>query len=183
MRTLVIAIGNPLRRDDGAAHHVSIPPGADSRAVLQLTPEIAEEIAGYDSVVFLDADVAAKQVQIEPVDSLPLTSALTHVSRPAEIVAIARALFGFTGRAYTCRIPVSDLSQGEGLTPLTETFAQQASRALSDGCYTVTGVFQSDRHAREHPCLTCGPGCRAQKLGRPAAIVAHYSRRPQAGRG
>jgi Ni,Fe-hydrogenase maturation factor len=131
MRTLVIAIGNPLRRDDGVAHHVLIPPGADRRAVLQLTPEMAEEIAGYDSVVFLDADVNAKELRIEPVDSLPSASALTHVARPSEIVAIARALFGFTGRAHICRIPVSDLSEGEGLSPRTESFAQQASRAVA----------------------------------------------------
>jgi Ni,Fe-hydrogenase maturation factor len=131
MRALVIAIGNPLRRDDGAAHHVLIPPGPDRRAVLQLTPEMAEEIAGYDSVVFLDADVDAKQVELEPVDSVPGPSALTHVAKPSEIVALARTLFGFSGRAYTCRIPVSDLSEGEGLSPLTETFAQQASRAVA----------------------------------------------------
>jgi len=131
MRTLVIAIGNPLRRDDGVAHHVLIPPGADRRSVLQLTPEIAEEIAGFDSVVFLDGDVTAKEVRIESVDSLPSASTLTHVARPAEIVALARALFGFTGRACTCRIPVSDLSEGEGLSPRTETFARQASRAVA----------------------------------------------------
>ena len=131
MRALVIAIGNPLRRDDGVAHHVLIPSGVERRAVLQLTPEMAEEIAPYSSVVFVDADVDAKQVEMEPVDSVLAPSALTHVSRPSEIVALARALFGFTGRAYTCRIPVSDLSEGEGLSPRTETFAQQASRAVA----------------------------------------------------
>ncbi len=131
MRTLVIAIGNPLRRDDGAAHHVLTPPDADRLAVLQLTPEMAEQIAGYDTVIFVDADVDAKQVEVEPVDTVVAPPALTHVSRPAENVAIARALFGFTGRAYTCRIPVCDLSEGEGLSTLTETFAQQASRAVA----------------------------------------------------
>ena len=131
MRTLVIAIGNPLRRDDGAAHQVVTPPDADRRSALQLTPEIAQEIAGYDSVVFLDADVSAKEVRIEPVDSLPTASALTHVAKPSEIVALARALFGFTGRAYTCHIPVSDLSEGEGLSPHTDELAQQASRAVA----------------------------------------------------
>lgn len=131
MRTLVIAIGNPLRRDDGVAHHVLIPPDADRRAVLQLTPEMAGEIAGYDSVVFVDADVDAKQVEMEPVDTVVAPPALTHVSRPPEIVALARALFGFTGRAYACRIPVCDLSEGEGLSPRTATFAQQASRAVA----------------------------------------------------
>ena len=43
---LVIAIGNTLRRDDGVAHHVSdllnVHPDVETRAVLQLTPEMAD---------------------------------------------------------------------------------------------------------------------------------------------
>src|SRR5271169_5144401 len=116
MPALVIAIGNPLRRDDGVAHCVRTPPGVETRAVLQLTPEIAEEIAGYDTVIFVDADVDASQVRVEAVDAAPSRAALTHASRPSEIVALARSLFGFAGEAYSCRIPVSDLSEGEGLS-------------------------------------------------------------------
>jgi Ni,Fe-hydrogenase maturation factor len=130
MPALVIAIGNPLRRDDGVAHRVPTPPGVEMRAVLQLTPEIAAEIAHYDTVVFVDADIDASQVRVEPVDSAPSPSPLTHVSRPSEIVALARSLFGFAGEAYTCRIPVSDLSEGEELSRSTSQFADQAAREI-----------------------------------------------------
>lgn len=132
MSALVIAIGNRMRRDDGAAHRVLELLGGrkdlKTRAVLQLTPEIAEELQPHSVVVFVDADVMAGKVRIEAVNSLPSHSPLTHVSRPAEIVALARALFDFTGEAYTCHVPASDLSAGEGLSHQTERFAREAAR-------------------------------------------------------
>ncbi len=131
MPGLVIAIGNPLRRDDGVAHHVHTPPDIERRAVLQLSPEMAEELVGYDPVVFVDADVSAPELRIEAVDSLPSSSSLTHVCRPSEIVALARALFEFSGQAYTCRIPVSDLSEGEGLSQSATQLATQAAQSIS----------------------------------------------------
>jgi Ni,Fe-hydrogenase maturation factor len=132
MPAIVIAIGNPMRRDDGVAHRVRLMPGVETRAVLQLTPEMAEEIAPYSTVVFVDADVNAKQVRMEPVDSAPVPPALTHVSRPAEIVAMARTLFRFSGSAYTCHIPVSDLSEGEGISESTQRFARQAGAEIDN---------------------------------------------------
>jgi hydrogenase maturation protease len=134
VRALVIGIGNPLRRDDGAARQVLEWLGnaaeVSTLVVQQLTPEIAADIAGYDAVVFVDADVSAKCVRIEPLRSARALSPLTHVARPAEIAALARNLFRFSGRAYTCHIPVGDLAEGEGLSRRTEAFAQQAARQV-----------------------------------------------------
>lgn len=125
-RSLIIAIGNPLRRDDGVAHHVPAPPGAVVRSVLQLTPEVAEEIAPFDLVVFLDASVTAAMPRLEPVAEGP-GSSLTHMCSPGSILALSRSLFGFAGRAYVCHLPIADLSAGEGLSPLARRFAEQAA--------------------------------------------------------
>jgi Ni,Fe-hydrogenase maturation factor len=130
MPALVVTIGNPLRRDDGVAHQVRTPPGVKKRTVLQLTPELAAVIASYNTVFFVDADINANLVRITPVTAAPARSPLTHVSRPSEIVALARALFGFTGEAYTCGIPATDLTEGEGLTERASAFAEQASREI-----------------------------------------------------
>jgi len=134
MPALVIAIGNPMRGDDGAASCVlellGSRSGVSSRTVLQLTPEMAEGIAPHDTVVFVDADVNVSEPQIEVVNSLPCSSPLTHVPRPVEIVALARRLFGFSGSAYICRIPVSDFSEGQKLSPGTEKLARQAARQI-----------------------------------------------------
>jgi len=115
-RTLLIAIGNPLRRDDGIAHAALrqwSAQDAEKLSVIQLTPELAETIAAFDRVVFLDADVTADHITIEPVSTKPPVPSLSHASSPAEIAALARALYGFQGEALVCRIPAGDLSFGE----------------------------------------------------------------------
>jgi Ni,Fe-hydrogenase maturation factor len=130
MSALVIAIGNPLRGDDGAASRVlellGGRTGFSSHAVLQLTPEMAEGIAPHDTVVFVDADVSVSEPRLEAVSSMPCPSTLTHVARPVEIVALARSLFNFSGRAYICRVPVSDFSEPQKLSRRTEKSALQA---------------------------------------------------------
>jgi len=134
MRSLVIAIGNRWRRDDGVAHAVVerlLPTrGVVRRGLQQLTPEIAAEIAPYDNVVFVDADAASTEFRIEPVGPHASTRPLTHVSSPSEIVQLAETVFGFAGRASYCRIPASDFSFGEGLSHRTESFARKAAAEL-----------------------------------------------------
>jgi hydrogenase maturation protease len=120
MRTLLIACGNSLRRDDGVAHEVlQLLPAAPERELLtvqQLTPELAEEICRFERVVFLDADAAPMRPAIEPLGAWAQRSPLSHVATPAEIIALARALFGFTGEALLCRIPVRDFRFGDNLS-------------------------------------------------------------------
>jgi hydrogenase maturation protease len=136
MSTLLIAAGNPLRRDDGVAHRVlellSPVLGAQTESRLQFTPELAQEIAGFDTVVFIDADAEANAVSIEPIETPHVTPVLSHASRPADIVAIARALFHFDGQALVCRVPACDLSPGEGLSHRAATLAVQAAQAVHD---------------------------------------------------
>jgi Ni,Fe-hydrogenase maturation factor len=119
--TLLIACGNPLRRDDGVAHEVlrliARTPCRELRSVQQLVPELAEEIAGFERVVFLDADIRSMHPAIEPVRAAMPGPPLTHTANPAEIVALSRALFGFHGEALVCRIPARDFSPGESLEP------------------------------------------------------------------
>ena len=133
MRALGIAIGNPLRRDDGAAHHVPMPAGFERRSLIQLSPEVAEEIALFDLVVFLDASATATEPGVEPVaePARPTSgSPFTHVCSPSEIVALARRLFGFSGRAYLCHIPAQDFSTGEKLSARATRFAQEAAAEI-----------------------------------------------------
>ena len=131
-----------MRGDDGAAQRVLdlLGPhsGAELRSVQQLLPELAGEIADAELVVFLDAAIDCDGVSVEPVREPEAPPALTHVSRPSEIVVLSRALFGFKGLALQCRIPVADLSMrglmstGEGLSPFAEGFAGEAARILLD---------------------------------------------------
>lgn len=141
MRTLLIACGNPIRRDDAVAAEtlrlLAHDPDREMRAVHQLTPELAEEAARFDRVVFLDADTKAARVTIERLDLSRPYSPLTHSTTPAEIVALSRGLFAFSGEAFICRIPARDFSlsanlSGGDLSPGTLRFARLAAEALEN---------------------------------------------------
>ncbi|MBK8481076.1 MAG: hypothetical protein IPL40_07845 [Proteobacteria bacterium] len=122
--TLLIAVGNVLRGDDGVAAAVLDQLGAradlQSIAVPGLTPELAETIAAARVVVILDADVAASDVTLEPLLATPLRRGeghlLSHDLSPAILIALARQLYGFTGAAWLCRLPARAFPYGAELS-------------------------------------------------------------------
>jgi Ni,Fe-hydrogenase maturation factor len=111
-KTLLIAIGNPLRGDDGIAHvllsRLGTSEAIDHRFVHQLTPELSAEISAYASVLFLDADISARDLTIEPVRESGPCSVRSHLVTPGEVVSLSRELYGFSGCARICRIPASN---------------------------------------------------------------------------
>jgi Ni,Fe-hydrogenase maturation factor len=131
--TLVIAIGNSRRGDDGVAQQVlralSARAQIHRREVAQLTPDLAAEIAVYQLVVFVDADGLALHPRIEPVNNVPAPT-LTRVSTPGEIVALAQVLFEFKGRAYTCFVPARSFSPGEEFSGAAGRCAIDAARQI-----------------------------------------------------
>jgi Ni,Fe-hydrogenase maturation factor len=109
---LSISIGNPLRGDDGVAHRVLdlLEPARDliKRSVLQLTPELAYEIAQAETVVFIDADPTAREPRIEHIaNRQPRGTPLAHSMTPAEVVYLAQRLYGFSGAAWVCHVPAA----------------------------------------------------------------------------
>ena len=129
MCTYLIAIGNVLRRDDGAAHRALELLGG-TRAVMQLTPEIASEIAMCDRVMFLDASIDPGESRIERV-SPHATGSFTHDLTPGAVVYLAEHLYGFRGEAFLCRIPGVDFGMGEGLSPEAQHNVEIAIRLVS----------------------------------------------------
>jgi Ni,Fe-hydrogenase maturation factor len=95
-----------------------------------LAPEVANDIAAYDTVVFLDADSDVKELRIQSVDEEESPMPDSRTSRPAEIVALAREASSFAGRAFVCRIPATDVSAGEGLSRRAKISARRAAAAL-----------------------------------------------------
>ncbi len=135
MPTLLIACGNTLRGDDAAAHAVlDLIAPTNHHAMLsvhQLTPELAPELAGFSQVVFIDADTESNAVKIEPLNSAPPRLSLTHAATPEEIVALASALFGFTGQAFVCRIPAQHFDAGDAPAPEVLRFAREAASQIA----------------------------------------------------
>ena len=136
MDALVIATGNALRGDDGVGARalalLGDVPGVETRELLQLTPELASDVAAAPLVVFVDADPWATRVRISEVSSDAPRRAppLTHAASATAVVALARTLFDWRGAAFTCALPVDYFAAAEGLTARAESSARIGARAL-----------------------------------------------------
>ena len=120
-QTLVIGYGTPDRQDDGVAWHVLHAlatrlnlPAPDSYEeefpsndrldftfTLQLTPEMAEQIAPYERVCFVDAHTGsiASEVQLVPVESQFQHSPFTHHLTAQSLLSMCQSLYGNTPQA------------------------------------------------------------------------------------
>ncbi|ABK18395.1 hypothetical protein [Syntrophobacter fumaroxidans] len=130
---LIIAYGNSLRRDDGAGlvlAEVLERVWKDRRlevhleSVHQLTPELAETIAGeqVSAVVFVDTRVVDPGVDNLKVQTRPLpppenpSASMGHHVSPEVLMAYARYLYHKTPPAWLVTAPGVDFDHGEGLS-------------------------------------------------------------------
>ena len=114
-RALLIGYGNPDREDDGVAWHIlralalklglpapisyedEFPQNTqvDFAFYLQLTPEMAEEIAAYEYVCFVDAHTGNIPVPVRLIDveSDFQRSPFTHHLTPQSLISIGETLY------------------------------------------------------------------------------------------
>jgi len=146
-RCLILACGNTLRGDDGvglwlaewAERHFSTQAGVRVIADHQWTPELAEDVARTESVLFIDCSVdslpgSVTLAPVEPVSSGPEHN--THHLGAAELLALARELHG--------SLPANALSLtiGAGSTELGEVFSAPVSAALPNVCTLIEETVQ-----------------------------------------
>ncbi len=118
-RTLVVGVGNTLRGDDGVGPFVidllraTDPEDLDLLTVQSLLPELATRLPGHDAVVFVDADVRAREVMLRPLSAEGRDG--IHRLAPERVVRLARRL-GFRGEAWTCSLPVRTMDAGQQLS-------------------------------------------------------------------
>lgn len=124
---LVIGYGNTLRRDDGVGVEVALAvaamnlPGVNVIARHQLVPELAEPISQADTVIFVDADVAATgRPGLRPIEAAPAGQTFAHAANPRSLLALSREVFGGNPIAWSLAVPVEDFSFGFGLSPRSE---------------------------------------------------------------
>lgn len=135
MKTILVALGNPLRGDDGVARLVVDmldPSDAEIVISIQPTPELAGRISNANRVIFIDADIREREPRLEKLaPPAAHRSPIGHAVSPAETVELARRLFGFSGEAWICRVPVGDFSASEQLSPTAKRNARRAAAYLS----------------------------------------------------
>ena len=98
-RCLILACGNPLRGDDGAAWHIAeaayevgFPPSVRIIFQQQWTPDLAEDIARAEGVLFVDCALTAPpgSVSIAPIaPAFERPPFLTHHQDPATLLALS----------------------------------------------------------------------------------------------
>ena len=138
-RCLILACGNTLRSDDGvgpwlaewAEDRFRSDPEVLVLARQQWTPDLAEDIAHANSVLFIDCSVACEpgSVNLTPVEPVAASQGLaTHHQGAPQLLALARELYG--------SLPANAqlLTIGAGATELGEVFSDAVIDALPEAC-------------------------------------------------
>ncbi len=115
-KTLIMGYGNPDREDDGvawyillklaAAFNLPIPVGPEIGFIpegryfdilfdMQLMPEMAEEMLGYERICFIDAHTGALEADLnwQPIEPVFQNSPLTHHMTPQSVVSILEQVY------------------------------------------------------------------------------------------
>jgi hydrogenase maturation protease len=134
-RCLILACGNTLRRDDGigpwlaqwAQEKFRGDPTIRVIYRQQWTPELAEDIAGAESVLFIDCSIesepgSVRLIAVEP--SAPTQGMATHHQGAPELLALARDLY-ISQPAKAVLLTI-----GAGSTELGETFSEPVLDAI-----------------------------------------------------
>jgi len=135
IRCLILACGNTTRSDDGVGPYLAewaaerFRNNADVRVVSrqQWTPELAEEVAAADSVLFVDSSVSSTpgHVRLIPVEAKAGNSGVaTHHLDAHELLGLTQALYG-SRSAHAMLLTV-----GTGSTEFGETFSERVEAAL-----------------------------------------------------
>lgn len=152
-RALIIGYGNPDREDDGVAWHIlqgiarrlgrEVQTEADETSgqekgqlkllwLPQLTPELAEEVARYERVCFVDAHTGAYEEEIRFQDLRPdfQASPFTHHLRPETCLLLAVTLYGHAPEAAALSVRGYRFGFSRRLSPRTAKLAKEATERL-----------------------------------------------------
>lgn len=153
---LLIGYGNTSRRDDGVAAYIlerllsrlglnadelggedDVDPGPGIKVLFlhQLSPELAELAARYETVVFVDAHVEGsgwEPLSLQPVPPVVEAGMVGHHLKPGVVIALAERLYGRKPEAFLLSVLGHDFDFGESLSAETARLADQAVERLSD---------------------------------------------------
>ncbi len=127
---LIVAYGNPLRSDDGvawrAADALSGKFSSDVEIIRlhQLTPELADTVCKFQSVIFIDAassDGSLNKpgtVRVEEVHGGTSEPArFSHVLSAKKVLDLAVQLYGASPRAFVITVEGIAFDHGDSLSP------------------------------------------------------------------
>ena len=143
---LILACGNPLREDDGLGPWLAtqvagqFPTDARLRilAPQQWTPELAEEVARAQAILFVDCEAnatpgAIRLTPVEPAGEIPRM--LSHQLSASDLLALSRDYYGSLPRTALL------LSIGAGSLEMREGFSSAVKSALPDAENVLVGTI------------------------------------------
>ncbi|MBN1606809.1 MAG: hydrogenase maturation protease [Polyangiaceae bacterium] len=144
-RVLLVGYGNPGRLDDGlgpavAEHLEGLGlPDVTVQSDYQLSVELAEELRRHELILFADAAVSgAAPFEVREVTPADGSSFSTHSVSPAELLGLARRLFGTNCRGFTLGI------RGYAFDAFGERLSPQATENLAAAVAFIERVLRGD---------------------------------------
>ncbi len=146
--TLVIGFGNTLRSDDGVgpvvakllANRLAMEhtPGVVALAVMQLLPELAENISRSKCVIFIDASVKVPvgfldAVRVQPDRHEEHPGRLGHHETPEQLMALCDKVFGNVPPAFVLAIGAASLEIGSRLSHTVKPMVRALANHLFEG--------------------------------------------------
>ena len=132
-KVLVIGYGNTLRGDDAAGIRAAEliakrRPEIECVCMHQLMPELAEQIAVSDIVIFFDADVNVAQPNVQVVvPSVEVDQPHTHFISPESLLRLSQQLYQrMPLKAYIIGIPASQFEFSEELSESTKKAVEES---------------------------------------------------------
>ena len=152
-KKIFVGYGNPDRGDDGVAWHllnmvlaqtgckdddlfsadiIHAATDLDVWFNFQLLPEMADDIADYDQVVFIDAHTGEikEDIAYTPIQPEFQNSPFTHHFTPASCLAVAQSLKGHYPEAWMLSVRGFEFAFNRDLTPQTLALVEQAFEML-----------------------------------------------------
>jgi hydrogenase maturation protease len=165
--TLIIGYGNFDRQDDGVAWHVlaevarrlgcAVPLSPEEEFPLnsgtpdfifelQLTPELAETIAQYNRVCFVDAHtgVVPHDVNVSAIAAEFQASPLTHHLTAQSLLTFAQTLYNARPEAILVSVRGYQFGFERTLSPLTAELAQQAADVIAKWVLDMDNTDRAD---------------------------------------
>jgi hydrogenase maturation protease len=154
-KILIIGYGNPDREDDGVAWHIlqllavhyniKVPDNylegfypeeksIDLYSTLQLTPEMADTIANYDAVCFVDAHTGAvpEEINIKQLEPGFQQNPFTHHMTPETCLSITQTLYKKTPVALLVSVRGYSFQFSHDLSPVTRQLSEKAAAKISE---------------------------------------------------
>lgn len=150
-KRLILGIGNLDRQDDGVAWHILVALAAQLKQqvpaspeedfeeanpqllfVLQLTPDLAEMIAGYDAVCFVDAHTSEIQAELQKLELEPKyqRSPFTHHLTPETCLALSESLYHSVPQSILVSVKGYRFDFSNQLSPQTAKLAVEATNVI-----------------------------------------------------